>query len=85
MSHSLNIEWFFLLMTNAVIHMALADPRQHSGAMWPLVIYERAEELQVTRTKCHMQSQHHTSIILQGKGTTPVLLSVVYLVNCYEG
>lgn len=60
-------------------HLALADQRQHSGAMWPLVIYERTEELQVTCTKCYMQPQHHTSIILQGKDAVPMLLAVACL------
>lgn len=50
--------------------LAVADQRQHSGAVWPSVLYERTQELQVTHPKCHMQPQHHPPIILQGEDTT---------------
>lgn len=59
--------------------LAVADQRQHSGAVWPSVLYERTQELQVAHPKCHMQPQHHPSIILQGTLTQQRMLYVAYL------
>lgn len=60
-------QFIILNYSNLTRMIILTDQRQHSGAVWPSVLYERTQELQVTHPECHMQPQHHPPIILQGK------------------